>query len=477
MRDSATGGQWDFTPVYDLIHSFAGPSHDADQYRTYKIAHVGATASLPNTLNGNGASLNPSLGDFDSVWKSIGYLDCLSNHEDLAKGVRWRDEIDGADLADNDEHGDNDWLTGLTKQQRKKVRRRARRAALVAQPSNGKVAGFANGTDDEEPEEPRTPDRKALIHELLERPLPSNGEVNGHIKVLKRPKTESKADLPVAKPRAALQRAKEENTLAVAAAKKVKITEMLKERFIEERQYLEGSPLLEQSGDGALSKDQEGLHIFIDASNIMIGFHDALKLARSLPLVTRIRRQQISFHSLSLILSRGRPSAKRVVVGSDKFPEMEEAKLLGYETSILERVHKAKELTPRQKRFRNRENGTTSAGSGSETTAAAAQFAPEKWVEQAVDEILHLKMMESLVDAAEPAIMVLATGDAAEAEFSGGFLKMVERALSKGWKVELACWKHNMSAAYKKKDFRHKWGKSFRIIELDDFAELLSSVA
>lgn len=208
----------------------------------------------------------------------------------------------------------------------------------------------------------------------------------------------------------------------------------------------------------------------------MIGFHDALKLSRGQSIAQRIRRQPLSFHNLSLILERGRPAAKRILVGSDNFPAISEAKVIGYETNILDRVHKAKELTPRQKRFSNRLDGTgTGTGSGSETTAAAAavQYAPEKWVEQAVDEILHLKMMESIVDASEPSIMVLATGDAAEAEYSGGFLKMVDRALLKGWKVELASFRHNTSGAYKKKEFRHKWGERFRIVELDDFVELL----
>lgn len=210
---------------------------------------------------------------------------------------------------------------------------------------------------------------------------------------------------------------------------------------------------------------------------IMIGFHDALKLSRGQSIHQRIRRQPLSFHNLSLILERGRPTAKRVVVGSDNFPAITEAKAIGYETNILDRVHKAKELTPRQKRFTNSETGT-GTGSGSETTAATAaaatvQYAPEKWVEQAVDEILHLKMMESIVDAREASTMVLATGDAAEAEYSGGFLKMVERALGKGWKVELASFKHNMSGAYKRKEFRQKWGDKFRVVELDDFVEVL----
>ena len=214
----------------------------------------------------------------------------------------------------------------------------------------------------------------------------------------------------------------------------------------------------------------------------MIGFHDALKLSRGQPLHFRMPRQALSFHNLSLILERGRPTAKRILVGSDNFPAIEEAKQIGYETNILDRVHKAKELTPRQKKYINGNGnkggiGTTQSGtgSGSETTAAAAatQYAPEKWVEQAVDEILHLKMMESIIDASEPAIMVLATGDAAEAEYSGGFLKMVERALAKGWRVELASFRHNTSWAYKRKEFRGKWGEKFGIVELDDFVEVL----
>jgi hypothetical protein len=205
----------------------------------------------------------------------------------------------------------------------------------------------------------------------------------------------------------------------------------------------------------------------------LIGFHDALKLARGFSISTRIRRQPLSFHNLSLILERGRPAAKRVLVGSDNFESIQEAKLIGYETNILDRVHKAKELTPRQKKYRTiTGNGSAPSGqsSGSET---GPSHAPEKWVEQAVDEILHLKILESVVDAKEPSTIVLATGDAAEAEYSGGFLKMVERALGKGWRVELVSFRRNTSGAYRKREFRARWGQAFKTIELDEFAEEL----
>ena len=204
----------------------------------------------------------------------------------------------------------------------------------------------------------------------------------------------------------------------------------------------------------------------------MIGFHDCLKIARSLPLATRIRRVPMCFHSFSLVLERGRPAAKRVLVGSDKSPVIQQAKETGYEANILERVHKAKELTPRQKRFRL---GGANSGlsSGSETTPANG---PEKWVEQAVDEILHLKILESLIDAAKPATIVLATGDAAEAEYSGGFMRMVERALEKGWMVELVSFRLNTSGAYKRKEFRSKWGPNFKWVQLDSYVEQLIGV-
>jgi hypothetical protein len=201
----------------------------------------------------------------------------------------------------------------------------------------------------------------------------------------------------------------------------------------------------------------------------MIGFHDCLKLARDIPIKTRVRRVPMCFHSFSLVLERGRPAAKRVLVGSDKFPLIEQAKAIGYETNILERVHKAREVTPRQKNLTHG-GGNSGISSGSETNAVPA---PEKWVEQAVDEILHLKILESLIDADRPSTIVLATGDAAEAEYSGGFMRMVERALEKGWMVELVSFKLNTSSAYKRKEFRAKWGRMFKWTQLDAYVEQL----
>jgi hypothetical protein len=203
----------------------------------------------------------------------------------------------------------------------------------------------------------------------------------------------------------------------------------------------------------------------------MVGFHDAVKYSRNIPLTTRIRRVHMSFANLALIMERGRHAAKRVLVGSDRLPSIDEAETLGYEANILDRVHKVKCTTPRRNNKSRKIPGSGSQGTsgGPETVAPSG----ERWVEQGVDEILHLKILESLLDTDEPATIVLATGDAAVAEFSGGFMRMVERALQRGWSVELVSFTQVTSYAYRKKEFRAKWGDRFKMVELDTYIEEL----
>lgn len=203
---------------------------------------------------------------------------------------------------------------------------------------------------------------------------------------------------------------------------------------------------------------------------ILVGFHDAVKLSREIPLSNRIRRVHMSFANLALIMERGRQTAKRVLVGSDRLPCVDEAEVLGYETNILERVHKMKSITPRRNKSRKIPGSSYQEKfSGPEMVAAST----ERWVEQGVDEILHLKILESLLDADRPATIVLATGDAAVAEFSGGFMRMVERALQRGWIVELVSFSQGTSNAYRKREFRNQWGNQFKLVELDSYVEEL----
>ncbi|KAJ5295869.1 hypothetical protein PENANT_c001G08468 [Penicillium antarcticum] len=236
--------------------------------------------------------------------------------------------------------------------------------------------------------------------------------------------------------------------------------------FKEFPEYASLASSVGQSVTGFKDAGSKPIHIFVDMSNIMVGFHDAVKLSRNIPLETRIRRIHMSFTNLALIMERGRYAAKRVLVGSDRLPSIDEAETLGYEANIMSRVQKFKHTTPRRNNKPRKIPGFGPSG-GPETVASG------RWAEQGVDELLHMKILESLVDIVEPATIVLATGDAAVAEYSGGFMCQVERALQRGWSIELVSFTNVTSYAYRKKEFRAQWGDRFKMVELDPYIEEL----
>jgi hypothetical protein len=69
--------------------------------------------------------------------------------------------------------------------------------------------------------------------------------------------------------------------------------------------------------------------------------------------------------------------------------------------------------------------------------------------EQGVDELLHLKIANCLLDN-EPQnrALVVATGDGKQSEFGTGFRTQIERALKRGWKVEVWSWDKTLNSCY-----------------------------
>ncbi|KAG8158240.1 hypothetical protein KVR01_012001 [Diaporthe batatas] len=251
----------------------------------------------------------------------------------------------------------------------------------------------------------------------------------------------------------------------------------LDQRFVEDS-LMRSHPQTAQS--------QEPIHVFVDLSNIVIGYYDCMKAKRGVSNNYRVQAPPFFFEAFALILERYRPCAKRAVVGSLKpasqHPDyMVEAEVCGYDMNILQRVTGPKQpksspnqnpnVTPKMPMF--------ASGALDEESDDYGPWCPPiqvamKHREQGVDEILHLKMVQSILDAPRPGTMVLATGDAAEAEFSDGFLSNVERALERGWNVELVGWRRNISGAWRNQAFLARWAVGqFRLIELDDFAEEL----
>lgn len=230
-----------------------------------------------------------------------------------------------------------------------------------------------------------------------------------------------------------------------------------------------------------ITQSQEPIHVFVDLSNIVIGYYDCMKAKRGVSNNYRVQAPPFFFEAFALVLERYRPCAKRAVVGSLKpasqHPDyMMEAELCGYDMNILQRVTgpKPKPSNPHITKMPMPASGALDEESDDYGPWCPPIQVAMKHREQGVDEILHLKMVQSILDAPNPGTMVLATGDAAEAEFSDGFLSNVERALERGWNVELVGWRRNISGAWRNEAFLAKWAVGqFRLIELDDFAEEL----
>lgn len=85
------------------------------------------------------------------------------------------------------------------------------------------------------------------------------------------------------------------------------------------------------------------------------------------------------------------------------------------------------------------------------TTAAAASR--PRYREEAVDELLQLKLLQVLIATPTPpprgSTIVLATGDGASSQFNReGFLGCVRQAVERGWRVELVGWEEGRSRAW-----------------------------
>src|SRR5690606_11341939 len=89
------------------------------------------------------------------------------------------------------------------------------------------------------------------------------------------------------------------------------------------------------------STPEPGIHIFIDNSNIIIGFYQALKRIFSLSENVPTHRPNFDFHAFSFILERGRRTSTKCLVGSlPSTAAIVEAEKLGYTTNLLTRVEK-----------------------------------------------------------------------------------------------------------------------------------------
>jgi len=160
-----------------------------------------------------------------------------------------------------------------------------------------------------------------------------------------------------------------------------------------------------------MTKEEKGgdnltLHIFWDNSNIW-GGAQATRVVKE-PEVPQLALR-VYFRNLYELVSAGREVTTKIMGGSVP-PESEAlweyAHALGFNTDLLYRI------TDGQGQVR----------------------------EQAVDEILHLKMANAVMDFEAPQTMALLSGDGKMSKFNTSFPLQLERALKFGWNVEVYSW-------------------------------------
>ncbi|GJC87365.1 hypothetical protein ColLi_10203 [Colletotrichum liriopes] len=194
-----------------------------------------------------------------------------------------------------------------------------------------------------------------------------------------------------------------------------------------------------------------GVHEFYDGSNITVSFYNAEKKRRGMDKKDHLP----AFFSLPAfqdVLERGRLVGRRFVAGSRNKMGVEpqyllQARCLGFETKVFDRVRKFP------------------ASSDSED-----EFRGMQMREQGVDELVYLGMAESLLDT-KPGIMILATGDGNVGEFSSGFPRFVKRALTRGWIVEVYSFAESAHSIWKDPSFINnpEWNGRLSFHPLDSF--------
>ncbi|KAF7562125.1 hypothetical protein G7046_g2007 [Stylonectria norvegica] len=198
-----------------------------------------------------------------------------------------------------------------------------------------------------------------------------------------------------------------------------------------------------------------GIHLFLDMSNIIIGFENTLRAKHNLSENTIFRPQPHFnipfFHEL---LARNR-TIKTLNAGCSKHPNrdapvyVKELRQLSYHVDLRDRKAEQADL-------------------GSKSTGHT------RYVEDLVDETLQNRMSAAVLDNHDsPGTLVVATGDAKPAKFSDGFLVYAERALRMGFHVEIVSWRSSLSGAWTLASWMKEWEGRFRVIILDDYLDEL----
>lgn len=204
-----------------------------------------------------------------------------------------------------------------------------------------------------------------------------------------------------------------------------------------------------------------GIHVFLDMSNINISFQESLRRRYALPNKARFRPlPTLNLDFLTELLIRGR-DCRVLNVGCSTQPGKR----------VPNYVHRLQDLGYRVDLRERKRLDEMKHSSWIPSTSSSEEMVPShsvRYVEDLVDETLQTRIGESVMEYfQEQGTLVLATGDARPAQYSDGFFTYAERALKMGWNVEVVSWKCSLSSNWRNPVWTDQWAERFRVIELD----------
>lgn len=304
---------WDFSPVHKFIRQISSDGYVEDIHTHGCYRKNVREQSKSNIGNVAPLQVKSSLGNFHNIWDFLGKpeytspsvsldardaaIPSVENGDDEAqkdsKAVRWRDEVDGTDLADDDDDDDDDsnheadgareeeddgeeassGRAAPTKRQRQKGSRKKRRQLPVVAGEKSRQTQVSSGNEStDDARGSKSQRRRDVINRVLYRSTSPQKGARNALEILKSPKKEvDENKWPVARPylfhgfTRAISEPPQLSYTAVAS-RKAKLIAMLSERFPAERPYLSKIGLQSQQGEKSL--EEEGIHIFIDISNV-----------------------------------------------------------------------------------------------------------------------------------------------------------------------------------------------------------------
>ena len=282
---------WDFGPAIDLLKTLSLPTQRA-------YTSPSSDSEAPSVLLSQATDEELSLGNFSRIWEFLSLsrnngseTEPKSVEEDaerVAKEVRWRDEVSGADLEDNVDTQQGVSAASVQTRQRAAQRARARERADKA--ASRQISFHDTGPDsatDNESDQGlnrlrRSPDRRAIIQDILHRPSENTFELPSPPTSSSPPKESQRMlrkDWPISNPflwssTTIHHGSRRDRILPLGnlspGQRKSKLIARLVEYFPSEARFLRNKHLIHPEFT-PLNISGSGVHVFIDISNV--GFH------------------------------------------------------------------------------------------------------------------------------------------------------------------------------------------------------------